>query len=400
MRRDAALTLKRTTSTSMDSVATLFWDEGDFPPLSARPVFDEETYRQGNEGEQRLALRLCVVIKKAFKSALGVPERTPTERLMKLGVHNTLEELKEAHIATQLKRLDGTANGSRTLPSEDLPREVRAKIKVSRIPRNMHPEANADWRRARSKALGRTWDRRSGTVYVDAAQGQDGIAMVAVSSSDGTKTISVASLKDIESAARAEEVAIALAIACNPRATVVTDSQAVNFAAGSIGPAAARLLRKYPPESVHVMRTPGHVRHGGNEAAHVTVRGLLPSRASPSRGDGVDDEASRRFPLPLKSLSREEHLIRRLQTDSLPTPDRLNAWYQSSHPSPACTHCGCERADAYHVVWACQKIPGLQQIKDPMTERWEAALRSEDASQQLLVVNLLAREAVGSKKAP
>ncbi|CAN7938166.1 unnamed protein product [Ixodes hexagonus] len=75
---------------------------------------------------------------------------------------------------------------------------------------NMHPEADADRRSARSEALGRTWDRRSGTVYVDAARGQDGIATVAVLSSDGEKTISVASVKDIESVARAEEVFMVL----------------------------------------------------------------------------------------------------------------------------------------------------------------------------------------------
>ncbi|CAN7986514.1 unnamed protein product, partial [Ixodes hexagonus] len=75
--------------------------------------------------------------------------------------------LREAQIAAQLQRLDGTANGrwplgrlnleaegSRAPPSEDLPREVRAKIK-------------------------------------------DGIATVAVLSSDGEKTISVASVKNI-----------------------------------------------------------------------------------------------------------------------------------------------------------------------------------------------------------
>ncbi|EEC08065.1 hypothetical protein IscW_ISCW005925 [Ixodes scapularis] len=55
--------------------------------------------------------KLNVEIKTAFKSAPGVLEPTPTLWLMELGVHNTLEELRNAQISAQLKRLDRTANG-------------------------------------------------------------------------------------------------------------------------------------------------------------------------------------------------------------------------------------------------------------------------------------------------
>ncbi|EEC15443.1 hypothetical protein IscW_ISCW010967 [Ixodes scapularis] len=55
--------------------------------------------------------KLNVGIKKAFKTELRVPVRTPTDRLMDLGVQNTLEELRDAQIDAQLKQLDGTANG-------------------------------------------------------------------------------------------------------------------------------------------------------------------------------------------------------------------------------------------------------------------------------------------------
>ncbi|KAM7294219.1 hypothetical protein ISCGN_023738 [Ixodes scapularis] len=68
--------------------------------------------------------KLSVVIKNALKWALGVAERTPTERLMELGAHNSLEEL---WLPEKLKL---EAEGSRAPPSKDIPLEVRAKIKA------------------------------------------------------------------------------------------------------------------------------------------------------------------------------------------------------------------------------------------------------------------------------
>lgn len=114
------------------------------------------------------------------------------------------------------------AKGNRAPLSEDLPREVIVKIKVSRIPKNMYPEGSEDRRRERSGSLVRMWDGGSNTEYMDAARGQDEIATVALVSSDGEKMISVALVKKIKSEARADVVAIAY----NPRATVLTDAQA------------------------------------------------------------------------------------------------------------------------------------------------------------------------------
>ncbi|KAG0421367.1 hypothetical protein HPB47_002732 [Ixodes persulcatus] len=112
------------------------------------------------------------------------------------------------------------------------------------MPKQMHSGGDATERKARSEAPGSTWDSESGTVYVDAARGQDGTSAVVLVSSDGEKIISVTSVKRMESAARAEEVAIARAIACSPRATVLPDLQAAcpHFAAGSIEPIAKRLI--------------------------------------------------------------------------------------------------------------------------------------------------------------
>ncbi|KAG0414586.1 hypothetical protein HPB47_008282 [Ixodes persulcatus] len=281
--------------------------------------------------------KLNIRIKKAFKSELGVPVRTPTERLINLGVHNTLEELRDAQIAAQLKWLDETANGrwllgklnleaerSRTPLSEDLPREVGANIKVSRIPKNMHPEGDAD--------------RKEQAVDI-----------------------------------------------VNPRASVLTDSQT----------ACRNFLHDWF-EGTH--RSRYYISCGCRTTRDTEgMRRLTPQPEVyfPTEPPSPAATAVRlRFPLPHKNLSREEHFIQRLQTVSIPPPERLNAWYPSSLLPPACTHCGYERADAYHVVWACQKILGLVKFTNPTTERWEVALRSEDLSQHLL---LATRDAIESK---
>ncbi|KAG0414176.1 hypothetical protein HPB47_008676 [Ixodes persulcatus] len=93
--------------------------------------------------------------------------RTATDKLLKLGVHNTIDELHEAHLVAQLKRstkiegwlMDilgmavpgGTHTG--TVPDHKLSAEIRKKIVVSRIPRNMQPGKDDSRREARSETL-------------------------------------------------------------------------------------------------------------------------------------------------------------------------------------------------------------------------------------------------------
>ncbi|KAM7285991.1 hypothetical protein ISCGN_032876 [Ixodes scapularis] len=48
---------------------------------------------------------LDIMIRKAYKQAMGLPTSTSTERLLRLGVHNTAEELIEAHLSNQRARL-------------------------------------------------------------------------------------------------------------------------------------------------------------------------------------------------------------------------------------------------------------------------------------------------------
>lgn len=97
--------------------------------------------------------KLNVVIKKAVKSALSVPERTATDRLMEVGVHNTLEELRGAQIAAQLKRLDGTAKGRWLLGKLNLEAEVSRASHPGTFLRKSEP-------RSRSSEYRRTCIRR------------------------------------------------------------------------------------------------------------------------------------------------------------------------------------------------------------------------------------------------
>ncbi|KAG0435953.1 hypothetical protein HPB47_018227 [Ixodes persulcatus] len=87
-----------------------------------------------------------LMIKRAYKNALGLPERTATELLLKLGVHNTINEIRETHIPSPLKTLTTQANrswlmeklrmavrgGSHRIEDleQDLPLEFRQKIVV------------------------------------------------------------------------------------------------------------------------------------------------------------------------------------------------------------------------------------------------------------------------------
>ncbi|CAN7995725.1 unnamed protein product [Ixodes hexagonus] len=111
--------------------------------------------------------KLNVAIRQAYKAALGLPPKTATRKLLQLGlgVHNTWEEIQEAHRVSQFTRLKLTPAGRATLsrlgytqPAEceqkkRIPLAIRHSIKVAPIPRNMHPIYNKARREARIRAL-------------------------------------------------------------------------------------------------------------------------------------------------------------------------------------------------------------------------------------------------------
>ncbi|XP_037508831.1 uncharacterized protein LOC119385478 [Rhipicephalus sanguineus] len=65
--------------------------------------------------------KLNAIIRRGIKSALGIPNYTQTERLLQLGMHNTLEEIVEAQERAQVIRLSGTKAGRRLLMAMSIP---------------------------------------------------------------------------------------------------------------------------------------------------------------------------------------------------------------------------------------------------------------------------------------
>lgn len=96
---------------------------------------------------------------------LGVPVNASTERLLQLGVHNTLDEIIEAQATAQISCLSSTAVGREILavlgvgPTIVEERKwvmsdhLRDNIMVAPFPKNVHPQHNAGRRRARAVAL-------------------------------------------------------------------------------------------------------------------------------------------------------------------------------------------------------------------------------------------------------
>ncbi|KAG0419804.1 hypothetical protein HPB47_003866 [Ixodes persulcatus] len=126
--------------------------------------------------------KLDTLIRKSIKRVLGIPMQASTERLMQLGVHNTLEEIIEAQGSAQVARLLSSPAGRKvlavlglnpTLVAErrhQLSDVQRASIQTSPFPRNVHPQHNVGRRRARAVALLRhVRDEPRLACFVDAA---------------------------------------------------------------------------------------------------------------------------------------------------------------------------------------------------------------------------------------
>ncbi|CAN7984904.1 unnamed protein product [Ixodes hexagonus] len=75
-------------------------------------------YLNLNQGEKN---RINILIRKAFKIALGLPLYAATDKLLAMGVHNTFQELIQAHLASQQERLALTPTGRTVLQNLHFP---------------------------------------------------------------------------------------------------------------------------------------------------------------------------------------------------------------------------------------------------------------------------------------
>ncbi|KAG0424035.1 hypothetical protein HPB47_000211 [Ixodes persulcatus] len=244
--------------------------------------------------------KLNTIIRGAYKTALGLPIGTSTDKLRALGVHNTVEELIEGHLHSQYTRLTTTATGRHILaalgiqhegttqPKMNLPREVRKHLLVSPLPKNMHPEYHDARRRDRCKHLHERYHQDLGAVYTDAADHATNPAMTMVVTNSQGVLLSGGSIATT-STEDAEETAIALALTLPNTTTIISDSKRAvqNYARGRISRFAARILRDFvPTDTVSIVWAPAHSSLPGNDFAHNTARELA-YRAAGDRESGL-----------------------------------------------------------------------------------------------------------------
>lgn len=343
---------------------------------------------------------------------------------MALGLHNTFSEIVEAQKLAQIARLSSTEAGRQLLAylkisspiinqrECTLPSELRERLIVPPLPRNMHPQYNPGRRKARAAALLKTAAAMPDSVaFVDAAQYVKFKHFVAAVTSLQGEHLTSLTLPNTD-ADRAEQVAIALALATTDRTTVYTDSKAAAqaFRAGSVCKEAARVLSRATwADTKHLIWFPGHVGQdahplvpNANELAHSQARDLT-RRAREEGGPRPKGEPWRRdplltynevchhyrlerrkFPLPHPHLTRPQTLtLRLLQTGAYPSPNFYSRFI--SEIKPGCPRCGLPRCNLPHMLWQCPMLRAA--AGSPATEEeWTALLTSPHEDDQLRAV--------------
>ncbi|XP_049272819.1 uncharacterized protein LOC125759002 [Rhipicephalus sanguineus] len=344
--------------------------------------------------------RIDAIIRKATKRALDLPVATSNAKLRALGVLNSYQELREAHLVNQYTRLMQTAPGRRLLnrlqiqhvcPAEEaerIPELWRHMLSVSPLPSNMDMHTHESRRQARARTLERQHGSRPGVFYVDIA-GPSPKGFYTASVIHQEKHVNGLSFR-AQNSERAEEVAIALAAADPNSKVIITDSRkaCAHYLAGEISPLAGQILKRaaIDPTPKRIIWAPGHQGLRGNEAADAAARALTHRAPHPGSYDSEANtpllrfkeilayyrDTHRLFPAPAKGLSKaDERTLRRLQTGTLLCPAILK--HYDPNTDGRCPHCG-ETCDIFHMVWACTKNPRLPPSPTPSREAWETAL--------------------------
>ncbi|KAH9380391.1 hypothetical protein HPB48_017614 [Haemaphysalis longicornis] len=350
---------------------------------------------------------LDTIIRKATKQALGLPIYSSTQRLQAMGVHNTVDELIEAHLSSQRLRLSQTIPGRAVLDKigwrkeqatikTTIPTEWTRTLKTKPLPRNMAPGKDDGRRQARAKAVSQQLQQENGVLYVDASlvKGSNRAAVVVT---DAERLINSAAVKTKEPTT-AEEVAIALALVQPGVGVVVTDSKRAysGFRKGVISSEAATILSKKraPGRAIELTWVPAHTKVAGNVIADYHARAMTlragqdtdtptPALTYKEITNEYKDER-RTLPEPHRTLSREQQtILRRIQAGSLAHPVLLHTFYPE-HEGDRCPFCKTNSGTLAHILAECTKLKAPIPPNPPSTpptplhERWET-LRSSPA---------------------
>ncbi|XP_049524300.1 uncharacterized protein LOC119453712 [Dermacentor silvarum] len=360
----------------------------------------------------------------AFKTALRLPMSTSTEKLLVLGLHNTLSELTEALHVSQQQRLARTHTGRqvlqtlgfkattiRTQETCTIPRHIQDRYHIAPIPRNMDPNLHSGRRKARAQYIEKTFRFDTTARFMDAAmygtKKKGAVAVVCdrrghVTSSASTRPCTIT---------EAEELAIALAIREGQHAskplTILTDSQQAcrNFLQGRIARPAAQVLAQIPKEDtdgntvITIIWIPGHAAIMGNLYADRAAREFAYNRAliTPTADDPdpVDPEYSAilnyhrgsrlRYPPPHRILKTEDAAAwLRLQTGTYTNLHLLHRLHPTAYRDE-CPWCGATPT-LYHITWECTLHNIEHHDTNTTREQWEAVLSSSALDDQLKLI--------------
>ncbi|KAH6945758.1 hypothetical protein HPB50_009800 [Hyalomma asiaticum] len=117
---------------------------------------------------------------------------TSADRIVQLGIHNTLEVIAEAQERSQIARLSSTVIGRHRIKklgsteqsydghSVEIPSRIEDLITATQIPRNVHPEHTLPRRRAWAAAILKNYQYDSNACFVDRASYRSGLKFNAV----------------------------------------------------------------------------------------------------------------------------------------------------------------------------------------------------------------------------
>ncbi|KAG0430878.1 hypothetical protein HPB47_022300 [Ixodes persulcatus] len=360
--------------------------------------------------------RLNAHLRSLFKQAVGLPKSASNQRLLEMGLHNTIRELPEATRTAQESRLTQTRAGVENLRrigyhrestghEARVPESFRNLLHFIPLPRHMGGGREGS-RTHRVRALQQAWGNKPKVWYVDASPYPQERAhvIVAIAPNEGaTVTASVRTSNTRE----AEEYAIALAINEIGRSgkdgAIISDSQYAirRLERGTVANTALRLLTSSPTKGKIAIRwTPAHAGLEGNERADSLARELTAQTdttqapLSPTPLTGYRDILSHyrsdraKYPEPRKALTRHQAvIIRQVQANALPNPHILSKIHPDLY-QPSCRRCG-DQADMQHILWKCPYI--VPKVFKTSNE-WEAAVVSPSKDTQLAIVQLAERE--------